>query len=196
MIILASGCASRRAMLEAAGVQFEVVVAPVDEGAIKARMLADGADAREIATALAEAKALAVSALYLDQLVLGGDSIVSVGGRLFDKPVSRDDAAEHLRAFSGQLMVLNSAAALARGGEIVDWRSDDARLEVRTLSDGFIADYLDAEWPAIAGCVGCFRIEARGVQLFEVITGSHFTVLGMPLLPVLEMLRAQGELPA
>ena len=196
MIILASGSASRRAMLEAAGVQFEVVVAPVDEGAIKARMLADGADAREIATALAEAKALAVSALYLDQLVLGGDSIVSVGGQLFDKPVNRDDAAEHLRAFSGQMMVLNSAAARARGGEIVDWRSDDAHLEVRALSDGFIADYLDAEWPAIAGCVGCFRIEARGVQLFEVITGSHFTVLGMPLLPVLEMLRAQGELPA
>ena len=196
MIILASASASRRAMLEAAGVPFEVVTAAVDEGAIKARMLADGADAREIATALAEAKALAVSALYLDLLVLGGDSMVSVGGRLFDKPVSRDDAAEHLRAFSGQLMVLNSAAALARGGEIVDWRSDDARLEVRTLSDGFIADYLDAEWPAIAGCVGCFRIEARGVQLFEVITGSHFTVLGMPLLPVLEMLRAQGELPA
>ncbi len=192
MIILASGSASRRDMLTAAGVEFEIITTPVDEGAIKDRMAADGAGPRDIACELAKAKALAVSSLHPDRLVLGGDSMVSVTGRMFDKPTSRANAAEHLRAFSGQMMVLDSSAALAKGGEIVDWRSDDAHLEVRALSDAFIESYLDIEWPAISGCVGCFRIEARGVQLFERITGSHFTVLGMPLLPVLEMLRTQG----
>lgn len=196
MIILASGSASRRAMLDAAGVDYEVIPSTVDEGAIKGAMLAEGQDARAIAAALAKAKAVSVSMLHPERLVLGGDSIVSVGPRLFDKPVDRADAAEHLRAFSGKLMVLNSAAALARNGAVIDWRADDAHLEVRRLSDAFIETYLDAEWPAIAGCVGSFRIEARGVQLFEVITGSHFTVLGMPLLAVLEMLRAQGEVAA
>jgi septum formation protein len=192
MIILASGSASRRDMLTAAGVPFEIITTPVDEGAIKDRMAAEGAGPRDIACELAKAKALAVSSLHPDRLVLGGDSMVSVTGRMFDKPTSRANAAEHLRAFSGQMMVLDSSAALAKGGEIVDWRSDDAHLEVRALSDAFVESYLDIEWPAISGCVGCFRIEARGVQLFERITGSHFTVLGMPLLPVLEMLRTQG----
>ncbi len=192
MIILASGSASRRDMLMAAGVEFEIITTPVDEGAVKDRMAGQGAEPRAIALELAKAKALAVSALHPDRLVLGGDSMVSVAGQMFDKPINRDTAAEHLRAFSGQLMVLDSSAALAIGGRILDWRSDDAHLEVRDLSDMFINSYLDAEWPAIAACVGCFRIEARGVQLFERITGSHFTVLGMPLLPVLEMLRGQG----
>jgi septum formation protein len=192
MIILASGSASRRDMLTAAGVEFEIITTPVDEGVIKDRMAAEGAGPREIACELAKAKALAVSALHPGRLVLGGDSMVSIGRRMFDKPTSRANAAEHLRAFSGQMMVLDSSAAMAKGGAIIDWRSDDAHLEVRTLSDAFIESYLDVEWPAISACVGCFRIEARGVQLFERITGSHFTVLGMPLLPVLEMLRTQG----
>jgi septum formation protein len=178
-------------MLTAAGVAFEAVSADVDEGALKADLLIKGQGARDIARALATEKALFVSRHYADVLVLGGDSIVTVGGTLFDKPVSRDDAAEHLRAFSGRVMTLDSAAVLARDGVVVDWRSDDAHLEVRSLSEAFITAYLDQEWPAISGCVGCFRIEARGVQLFEVITGSHFTILGLPLLPVLEMLRAQ-----
>jgi septum formation protein len=94
------------------------------------------------------------------------------------------------------VMVLDSAAVLVRDGAMVDWTSDDARLEVRALSEAFITAYLGSEWPAIAGCVGCFRIEGRGVQLFENIIGSHFTVLGMPLLPVLDFLRRHGVMPS
>jgi septum formation protein len=183
-------------MLDAAGVAHEAIPAHVDEAAIRDDLLAKGQDSRAIARALAEAKALFVSNTHAGRWVLGGDSIVSVGGRHYEKPRSRDDAAAHLRSFSGQVMKLDSAAVLARDGAVVDWVSDDAYLEVRDLSDAFIETYLDAEWPGIAGCVGCFRIEGLGVQLFDLITGSHFTVLGMPLLPVLGHLRAHGVMPS
>lgn len=191
MIVLASKSASRRAMLEAAGIEFRCVPADIDERAAEGR--AAGAAPGQVARLLAEAKALAVDA---DELVLGSDSLVSVAGRRFDKPASRDEAAAHLRFFSGQAMELHSAAALARGGAIVWSHADVARLHVRDLSAGFIESYLDAEWPAVAGCVGVFRIEARGIQLFDRIDGDHFTVLGMPLLPVLGALRDLGEVPA
>lgn len=193
MIILASQSASRRAMLEAAGVSFTALPAHVDERAIEAR-LGDAAP-DEVARALAGAKALAVTPQRPGQLVLGSDSLVDVDGRRFDKPKSREDAAAHLRFFSGKVMRLHSAAALARDGEVVWQTAAMALLHVITLSDAFIEDYLTAEWPAVAGCVGVFRIEARGVQLFERIEGDHFTVLGMPLLPVLGALRELGELP-
>jgi septum formation protein len=193
MIVLASQSASRRAMLEAAGVAFEARPAHIDERALEAS-LADQ-PAAGIALALAEAKALTVSREDAAALVLGSDSLVEVGGRRFAKPASRDEAAEHLRFFSGRTMTLHSAAALARGHAVV-WRYGAlARLVVRPLSESFIADYLDAEWPAVAGCVGVFRIEGIGVQLFERVEGDHFTVLGMPLLPVLAGLRELGELP-
>jgi septum formation protein len=196
LLILASQSASRRAMLDAAGVAHEAIPADVDEAAIKEVLLSAGEGPREIARELAKAKALAVSAAHPDAFVLGGDSIISVDGRIFSKPKSRDDAADHLRLFSGKVMILDSSAVLARGGEVVDWVSDDAHLEVRTLSEAFIQAYLDEEWPAISACVGCFRIEAHGVQMFELITGSHFTVLGMPLIPVLGFLRTAGLLPS
>jgi septum formation protein len=126
--------------------------------------------------------------------VLGSDSLVSVEDRRFDKPGSIEQAAEHLRFFSGREMELHSAAALVRDGAVLWRHAALARLKVRELSDTFIADYLAHEWPAVAGCVGVFRIEARGVQLFEHIKGDHFTVLGMPLLAVLQGLRDAGEL--
>jgi septum formation protein len=191
-LILASNSASRRAMLDAAGVAHDARAANVDETAIKKAL--SGKPVPQIATALAEAKALEVSVTHPAALVLGGDSMVEVAGQLYSKPQSRDDAAAHLRAFSGQTMRLFSAAALARDGEIVASFCDAAQLEVRPLSTAFIDDYLDAEWPEIASCVGCFRIEARGPQLFDRLTGSHFTILGMPLLWVLKALRAQGYL--
>ena len=145
---------------------------------------------------LAEAKALAVSMGEPGQLVLGGDSLVEVSGRLFDKPVTRADAAAHLAFFSGQTMRLHSAAVLIRDGVTI-WRHvETVKLKVRTLSQDFIQSYLDSEWPAVAACVGVFRIEAMGVQLFENIEGSHFTVLGMPLLPLLAALRTHAKLPA
>lgn len=193
-LILASQSASRRAMLEAAGVPFLALPAALDERALEAELAHAAPDA--VALALAGAKALAVSALHPGRLVLGSDSLVEVDGRRFDKPAHRDEAATHLRLFSGREMRLHSAAALARDGVVVWSHAALARLQVRPLSEAFIADYLSHEWPQVAGCVGVFRIEGRGVQLFENIEGDHFTVLGMPLLPVLAALRAQGELLA
>lgn len=191
-LILASKSASRRAMLDAAGVGYESIPADLDERALEAGLAS--AAPKAIALALAEAKALAVSRERPDRLVLGSDSLVEVEGRRFDKPMSRADAGEHLRFFSGKTIQLHSAAALARDGAII-WRHDAvAKLRVRGLSDSFIHSYLDREWPAVAGCVGVFRIEDRGVQLFDSIDGDHFTVLGMPLLAVLGALREQGEL--
>ena len=192
MLVLASNSASRRAMLEAAGLSVECVGADVDERALEAEM-AD-APPGEIAQALAAAKASAVSAARPAALVLGGDSLVVCEGRRFDKPSSREEAAEHLRFFSGKAMHLHSAAALARDGRIVWLGEDAAALHVRELSDAFIAEYLAAEWPAVGQTVGVFRIEAMGVQLFDRIYGDHFTILGMPLLQVLDALREEGAL--
>lgn len=188
-IVLASNSASRKAMLEAAGVAFEAIGADVDERALEAEM--DGADPAEVAQALAAAKAAAISD---ERLVLGSDSLVEVDGRRFDKPGSRKQAGEHLRFFSGKVMTLHSAAALARRGQIVWVGSDFARLRVRELSDDFIESYLAAEWPKVSYCVGVFRIEGPGVQLFDSIMGDQFTVLGMPLLQVLGALRDEGIL--
>ncbi len=194
-VILASQSASRRAMLDAAGVSHTAHPANVDEAAVKAALLAEDQPPRNIADALAELKAVKVSGRSPGMLTIGSDSIVAVGDRLYDKPADRVDAARHLADFSGKTMRLSSAVVVAEDGRPV-WRHvDEATLEVRTLSPIFIEAYLDDEWPAVAACVGVFRIEARGVQLFSRIRGSHFTILGMPLLPLLDYLRTRGELP-
>lgn len=195
MLILASQSASRTAMLSAAGVPFTAEPAHADEGALKAAMA--GAHPREVADALAELKALKVSARHPGRLVLGSDSLaVLADGAILDKPTSRDEARDHLRRMSGARHDLVSAAVIAENGQPV-WRVvDKAKMFVRPLSDAFIDAYLDAEWPAIAGCVGCYRIEGPGAQLFARIDGSQFTVLGMPLLPVLDYLRVRKVLPA
>lgn len=192
-LILASQSASRRAMLDAAGVAYAAAPARVDEDGVKAAMV--GQPPRDVADALAELKAIKVSQANPGALVLGSDSLVALAdGTLLDKPIDRADAADHLRAMSGGRHDLWSAAVIAEGGRPV-WRHvERARLVVRMLSDDFIQSYLDAEWPAISGCVGCFRIEGPGVQLFSKIDGDHFAVLGMPLLPVLDYLRVRGEL--
>ena len=193
-LILASQSASRRAMLDAAGVTYEAIPAYLDERALEASL--QGSPPEKIARALAEAKAMTVGAERPDALVLGSDSLVAVDGRRFDKPESREQAADHLRFFSGKEMQLFSAATLVRQDKVLWSHVALARLHVRELSEQFIADYLAHEWPAVAGCVGVFRVEARGVQLFSQIEGDHFTVLGMPLLAVLGGLREFGELPA
>ena len=191
-LILASTSSIRRHMLEAAGVEFKTVPSNFDESTAKAK----GIPPDQLAAALAAAKAESISAARPDDWVIGSDSVVAVEGRIFDKPAGRMDAAEHLRFFSGKEMQLTSAVALARGGA-VDWRHvETARLEVRPFSDAFIRDYLDAEWPEVGYTVGVFRLEARGVQLFERIDGDHFTILGMPLIPLLGALRARGQLLA
>ena len=196
-LVLASQSASRRTMLEAAGVPFEAVFAGVDEESAKCALLADGLAPRDMADALAELKAIKVSSGDGQALVLGCDSVVALeDGTMLDKPVSRDQAAEHLRRLSGRRHELVSAAVMAEGGRPV-WRVvDRAKMHVRTLSDTFIAGYLDEEWPAISGCVGCYRIEGPGAQLFSRIEGSQFTVLGLPLLPVLDYLRVRGVMPS
>lgn len=194
-LILASTSAARRAMLDAAGVPHQAVAAQIDEAELKQGLLVRKVAPRDIADALAELKAVKVSHTHPEALVLGSDSVVALAdGRLLDKPVDRDDAAAHLRAMRGTEHRLISAAVIAEGGAPV-WRHVDvARMQVRDLSDAFIHAYLDAEWPAIAGCVGCYRIEGRGLQLFRAIAGSHFTIMGMPLLPIQDYLRTRGVL--
>jgi septum formation protein len=196
-IVLASGSASRRAMLEAAGVAFEIVRPQVDEDAAKEALKAEGIDARGLADALAELKALAVSRRMPGRIVVGSDSTVALAdGAMLDKPDTRERAAEQLRMMRGGTHGLVSAVVGARDGMAV-WRHVDvAKLHVRAFSDAFLETYLDTEWPAIAGCVGCFRIEGPGVQLFSKVEGSQFTILGMPLMPLLGWLRDVGEMPA
>ena len=183
-LILASTSAIRRQMLDAAGVAFEAVTPQVDEDELKMGL----SEPRDIAERLASAKAVSVPGEW----VVGSDSVVSSGGRLFSKPRDLEEAAEHLHCFSGKPMILTSAVALACGGTL-DWSHvESATLQVRTLSEQFIADYLDAEWPEVGYTVGVFRLEGRGVQLFERIDGDHFTILGMPLVPLLSALRERG----
>lgn len=189
-LVLASQSGARRAMLEAAGVSHRAMAAGVDEESAKSALA--HLSPRDLADALAELKAVKLSARDPQALVLGCDSVVALeDGTLLDKPASRDEAARHLRLLSGARHDLFSAAVVAEGGRAV-WRHvDRARMHVRPLSDDFIERYLDAEWPAISGCVGCYRIEGPGVQLFSRIEGSHFTILGLPLLPVLDYMRTR-----
>ena len=191
-LVLASSSSIRRAMLKSAGVVFDVAEIDVDENAEKGKTK----DPAHLATTLARAKALEGSRLRPDDWVIGSDSLVAVDGRIFSKPRDRDEAAEHLRSFSGRTMQLTSAVALARQRQ-VEWSvCDSAQLQVRPLSESFIADYLGAEWPEVGYCVGVFRLEGRGVQLFDSIDGSYFTILGMPLLPLLKALRDRQVIPS
>ena len=176
-------------MLDAAGIDYRAEKPDVDEALVKERL----STALEIASELAAAKATSIASA---EWVIGSDSVVGVANCLFDKPADRDEAAEHLRFFSGEEMSLTSAVALAHDG-IIEWsHTETARLLVRPLSETFIADYLDAEWPEVGYTVGVFRMEGRGVQLFDRIEGDHFTILGMPLLALLCALRERGLVPA
>jgi septum formation protein len=190
-LILASTSPIRGTLLANAGVAYAAEAPGVDEAAIKAGFSGDDA---ALTLRLAEAKALAVAVRRSEALVIGSDSLVSVEGRRFDKPAGRETAAEHLRFFSGRTMVLTSAVVLAQGGEVVWRHAAKARLKVRPLSDAFIEQYLEADWPEVSYCVGVFRLEGPGVQLFERIDGDHFTILGLPLLPLLGALRERGVL--
>lgn len=194
-LILASQSASRRAMLEAAGVPFVAEAAHIDEDAVKESMVNEGTDGRRLADALAELKAIKISQRHPTALVLGCDSTVTAAdGSLIDKVATRDEAVAQLRALAGTTHRLTSAAVVAQGGQPI-WRHvDTARLTMRPFSDAFLETYLASEWPAIGGCVGGYRLEGLGAQLFRRIDGDHFTILGLPLLPLLDWLRVRGIL--
>lgn len=194
-LILASQSSTRRAMLKAAGVGFDAMAPGVDEEAAKAALRADGLGARDLADALAELKAIRLSARIPGTLVLGCDQTLALDdGTMLDKPAGRAGAAAQLGQLSGRTHSLYSAAVIAENGRAI-WRHvDRAKLSVRTLSDAFIQSYLDDEYEHIAGCVGCYRVEGPGAQLFARIEGSHFTILGLPLLPLLDFLRTRGLL--
>ena len=184
-------------MLAGAGVEAEAHPPLVDEASIKQALSADGAKPRDIADALAEAKARKISRKFPGRLVLGCDQILSTAdGVLLDKPESPAMAESHLVMLSGKTHRLISAAVICENGEPV-WRiADTAQMTMRPLSEAFIADYVALYWQHIRHCVGCYRIEAEGAQLFASVSGSQFTVIGLPLLPVLDYLRVRGLLQA
>jgi septum formation protein len=194
VIILASQSAARRAMLQAAGVVHEALPAHVDEEAITAGLQLEAASPERIADALAEVKALKISRQQ-GGLVLGADSVVvTADGQLINKPETRPRAEAQLRQLAGSTHRLISAAVICEGGKPV-WRSAAAaKLTMRPLSDEFITRYLDAEGDALLGCVGCYRIEGLGAQLFTRIEGDQFVIRGLPLLAVLDYLRTRGAM--
>ena len=191
-LILASKSAARRAMLENAGVAYEARVAGVDEDALKAAS-AD-LDAAALAVRLAEAKALAVSRDEAEAWVLGSDQTLAFDGGLVSKAADLQAARERLKAMRGRVHHLHSGAALATGGAIVWSGVDTVRMRMRDFSDAFLDDYLAAEGEALLSCVGAYRLEGLGSQLFEAVEGDYFTVLGLPLWPVLAELRRAGVL--
>jgi septum formation protein len=194
-VILASKSLARRAVLEGAGVPLEIAVAGVDEDAVKAALLAQGATPRDIADALAELKALKV-ARSRPEFVVGADQTLEFEGGLYDKVASLDEARDRLKLLRGKPHKLHSAVVVARDGAPV-WRElASATLTMRDFSDGFLDDYLATEGPASLGSVGCYRLEGPGAQLFSRIEGDYFAILGMPLLGLLDFLRRHGALAA
>lgn len=187
-LILASKSAARRAMLSNAGVAFVVHVADVDEDALKT----PGVDPAELAVELARAKALAVSRHDADAWVLGADQTLAFDGGLISKAATLAEARARLIAMRGRVHHLHSGAALARNGQIVWSGFDTVEMRMRDFSDAFLDAYLAAEGDAILACVGSYRLEGLGSQLFEAVEGDYFTVLGLPLWPVLSELRRAG----
>lgn len=190
-LILASKSEARRRMLEAAGVKFELAEAELDEEAAKAGLIAAGFEPRDLAEELAQLKALSVAG----GLVLGADQVLERDdGSLLSKPGSRGEAREQLKSLSGRTHQLHSAAVIAEEGQAIWWHCESVSLTMRPLGTEFLEAYLDSEYEAIRWSVGGYHIEGLGAQLFERIEGSHFAILGLPLLPLLAFLRERGEL--
>ena len=191
-LVLASGSASRKSLLTAAGVPFVTDPADLDEDRLMAELKPAGAEI--IARTLAEQKALAVSRRHPGQIVLGGDSVIAFGGDYLSKCASLAQARALLLRLSGQTHLLVSAAALARDGALLWAHASPCRMTMRDLSAQFLEDYLAAEGEGLLSSVGCYRFEGRGAQLFDRVEGDYFSVLGLPLLPVLAQLRKEGVL--
>lgn len=191
-LILASGSEIRAQLLRSAHVAFEVQRPRLDEDALRAAMQAEGITPRDMADHLAESKALKVSSRYREALVLGCDQILDFDGSALAKPDTPAVAREQLRAMSGRQHMLHSAIVLAEAGRPV-WRHlSTVRLTMRELSEAYLSQYIDRNWDQIRHCVGGYQLEAEGVRLFSRIDGDYFSVLGLPLLPLLDYLAARG----
>ncbi|MBX9777857.1 MAG: Maf family protein [Xanthobacteraceae bacterium] len=191
-LVLASKSGSRRALLRDAAIPIEVLAADIDERGVEAKI--DLADPGAVAGLLAREKAIATSALRPGRLVLGADQTLALGQRRFSKPPDRATARDQLKALRGHLHTLHSAVAIVRNGSPVFEHCAVARLTMRAFSDAFLEAYLDAAGHAVTASVGAYQVEGVGVQLFERIEGDHSTILGLPLLPVLDALRREGVL--
>ena len=191
-LVLASQSRARQLLLGNAGIAFEAVPADIDERALQEQ--SGLSEPGEIAALLAREKALFVSARMPDRYVIGADQTLALGKRLFSKPAGRAQAAEQLRALAGNTHQLHSAVAAARGGKILFCDVAIARMTMRRLGGDEVRAYLDTAGEAITTSVGAYQLEGLGVHLFERIEGDHFTILGMPLLPLLAFLRGQGLL--
>lgn len=193
-IVLASSSPFRADILKNAGLAFEVKPAELDERAAEAPLAETGASPQDVAQVLAEAKATEVSERAGDAWVVGADQTLSLGDEIFHKPDDMEGARRHLLALSGKTHQLNSAVVLARGGEVV-WRHvATASLTMRTLDPAFIGRHLAAVGEKALSSVGAYQIEGPGIQLFERIEGDYFTIVGLPLLPLLAELRSRGAI--
>jgi septum formation protein len=193
-IVLASKSPSRQAILRAAGVPFDVMGSAVDELAAKTRLLADGHGPREIAHHLAEAKAVAVSKALPGAIVIGADQTLELDGALLDKVLTMAEGRARLRQLRGKSHRLHSAVVIAQHGTPI-WRClESPRLVMRAASDTFIDAYLTRHGEALLGSVGVYQLENDGVQLFEAVEGDYFAILGLPLTPLLNLLREKGAL--
>jgi septum formation protein len=192
-VTLASKSAARGAVLKGAGVAFETAGAGVDEAAVKVGLLAEGATPREVADALAELKAVKVSR-NRPGLVIGADQTLELDGKLFDKAESLEEARERLQAMRGKVHKLHSAVVVAENGEAI-WREvPAAKLSMRPFTDAFLDGYLARVGEEVLSSVGCYQLEGEGVQLFDRIEGDYFTILGLPLTGLLDLLRRHGVL--
>ena len=193
-LVLASGSATRRAMLERAGLIVTIDPPDVDEGAVKRDCRARGLSAGETAMELAIAKSRQIAGRYPGQIVFGADQMLECEGEWFDKPVDRLAAGRQIARLSGRTHILFSAVAAIRDGDVI-WRGlEHAELSVRTLSSDFIESYLDRVGDAVLSSVGGYQVEGLGIQLFDAIRGEHSTILGMPLIPLLGFLREEGAI--
>lgn len=191
-VVLASGSPFRRTMLEDAGVAVEAVPAVIDERAVEAAVEGSGVTPQELAAILAEAKALDVSERMPGRLVIGADQTLSLGDEVLHKPADMEAARRRLLLLSGRTHELNSAVVLARDGKAL-WRHVAvARLTMRALDPGFVGRHLSRVGDKALSSVGAYQIEGEGIQLFDSVEGDHFTIVGLPLLPLLERLRALG----
>lgn len=195
-IILASASRSRREMLQAAGLAFAIEAAQLDERAIREALTTDNAEIEpiDIAEVLARAKAEDVSHRHPDALVIGADQVLAFEGQIFEKPANFDKAREMLLRLRGNVHQLHSVVTLAENGQSGWAWSDTAHLAMRAFSVAFLEDYIVRAGPGILESVGAYRLEELGVQLFDRIEGDFFTILGMPLVPLLGELRVRGVL--